>query len=130
LSPNEKFVAWVKERNGFYDNQIPRFIPIAKIAPHFLYIIDIIIRIKSVWVLGERLGGCDFPLDTEVPWDTAEITMSGKSSEMVGGVVECPIIRRNKDLYFNWSFYKIPLTPFAKGETQAQYFLDTTFVLH
>ena len=55
LSPNEKFVTWVKERNGFYDNQIPRFIPIAKIAPHFLYIIDIIIRIKydrileSVW---------------------------------------------------------------------------------
>jgi len=44
-------VTWGKERNGFYDNQTPRFIPIAKIAPHFLYVIDIVIRIKSVWVL-------------------------------------------------------------------------------
>ena len=43
--------------------------------------------------------------------------MSGKSSEMVDGVVECPIIRRKKDLHFDWSFYKIPLTPFAKGGT-------------
>jgi hypothetical protein len=43
--------------------------------------------------------------------------MSGKSSEMVDGVVECPIIRRKKDLHFDWSFYKIPLTAFAKGGT-------------
>jgi len=57
LSPNEKFVTWVKERNGFYDNQIPRFIPIAKIAPHFLYVIDILIKIKSVWVLRGVGGG-------------------------------------------------------------------------
>lgn len=40
------------------------------------------------------MGRCNYPWDTEVPWDTAEITMSGKSSEMVGGVVECSIIRR------------------------------------
>ena len=65
----------------------------------------------------ERFAGWDFPWDTEEPWDIAEITMSGKSSEMVDGVVECPIIRRKKDLHFDCSFYKIPLTPFAKGGT-------------
>ncbi|MGB5617008.1 MAG: hypothetical protein WBM78_09225 [Desulfobacterales bacterium] len=43
--------------------------------------------------------------------------MSGKSSEMVDGVVECPIIRKKKDLHFDWSFYKIPLISFAKGGT-------------
>jgi hypothetical protein len=83
LSPHEKFVTWVKERNGFYDNQTPRFIPIAKIAPYFLYIIDIIIRIKSVWVLGGVWRGCYFPWDTEVPWDTAEITISSFNTEYV-----------------------------------------------
>jgi len=43
--------------------------------------------------------------------------MLGKSSKMVDGVAECPIIGRKKDLHFDWSFYKIPLTPFAKGRT-------------
>ena len=64
------------------------------------------------------MAGQDFPWDIEEPWDTAEITMSGKSSEMVDGVVECPIIRRKKDLRFDWSFYTIPLTPFAKKGIQ------------
>jgi len=107
LSPNEKFVTWVKERNGFYDNQTPRFIPIAKIAPHFLYVIDIVIRIKSVWVLVGVWGGWDFPLDTEVPWDTAEITMSSFNTEYVQN-------------HFYKGHFKESLT----------IFLDTIFVLH
>jgi hypothetical protein len=56
---------------------------------------------------GGAFGGCDFPLDTEVPWDTAEITMSSFNTEYVQN-------------HFYKSHFKESLT----------IFLDTTFVLH
>lgn len=92
-----------------------RFIPIASTIFYFLYISDIIVRIKYDWIL-ESLLQDEFsrgiPRNRGIP---RKITMSGKRSEMVDGGVESPIIRRKKDLHFDWSFYKIPPTPFAKG---------------
>lgn len=54
------------------------------------------------------MAGSDFTWDTEEPWDTAEITISGKRSEMVDGVVGCPIIRRVKDINFDWQLNEAP----------------------
>ena len=65
-----------------------RFIPIASTIFYFLYISDIIVRIKYDWIL-ESLLQDEFsrgiPRNRGIP---RKITMSGKRSEMVDGVTE------------------------------------------
>ena len=65
-----------------------RFIPIASTIFYFLYISDIIVRIKYDWILESLLQdefSREIPRNRGIP---RKITMSGKRSEMVDGVTE------------------------------------------